>query len=103
MLLDVASDKPSLSLLDIDRYSIPDPWDDTRIEFEEKPAIVTLQSTALIPETRVPRLAPAPEVNAATVLVQDELKLDRKADLSVFIKIQDLLAQLYWADSICEE
>lgn len=102
MLLNIASDRPSLGLLDIDRYSIPDPWDEPT-EPQENPAIVVPQSTALIAETHLPRLPAAPKVNAATVLVQDKLKLNRQGNLPLFSKIQDLLAQLYWADLICDK
>jgi hypothetical protein len=87
-----------------DRFYIPDPWDETTEDFVETttPGIVDSAAPfASLTETSSPQLAPAPVPNAATILLQDELKL-RNMEPSFFLKLQEILAHLYWADSICD-
>lgn len=102
MLLDRTSSHshPSPS----DRFYIPDPWDDTTEDFvETTPAAIvnTVLEVARLAEASSHQLTPAPVVDAATILLQDELKL-RKIEPSFFMKLQEILAHLYWADSICD-
>lgn len=109
MLSELTSNQTNLRLPERDRFYIPDPWEDTTEDFAETvtPAIVETANAVVAPtvtEASLHQLPPAGSSvpNTATTLLQDELKLGRKTDPSFLMKMQEILAQLYWADAICE-
>jgi hypothetical protein len=87
-----------LTLTDSDRFSIPDPWDTPAEAFVETTTPAIVNST---PVAEASLLAAAPEPKATPILLQNELKL-YNMEPSFWMKIQEILAQLYWADSICD-
>lgn len=110
MLSELTSNQFNLRLPECDRFSIPDPWEDTTEDFAKTvtPAIVETANAVVAPtvtEVSLHQLPPAvSEVPyIATTLLKDELNLGGKADPSFWMKMQEILAQLYWTDAICEE
>lgn len=86
------------------RFYIPDPWDETPEAFVETTTPAVVSSTAQSPDlvdASSHQLAAAPTPDTATLLLQDELKL-RGMEPSFLMKFQEILAHLYWADSICD-